>query len=83
MIFRARKVGAPLAESNGVTTNTITMIFAGLLALLLVGSISAFLLAVPAVSLISLVLVLVSMILMFALGLHAGGRRIRIRRPHY
>jgi hypothetical protein len=56
------------------------MIFAGLLALLVAGTTSAFLLAVPAISLISLFFVLLAMILMFALGLHAGGRRIRIRR---
>jgi len=65
-----------------VTTNLITIVFAALLALLLAGSVSAFLLAVPAVSLISLILILLSLILMFALGLYAGGRRIRVRRRH-
>jgi hypothetical protein len=65
-----------------VATNIITIVFSALLAVFLAGSISAFLLAVPAVSLISLVLVLLAMILMFALGLYAGGRRIRIRRRH-
>ncbi len=65
-----------------MTTNLITIVFAALLALLVAGSISAFLLAVPAVSFLSVVLVLLAMILMFALGLHAGGRRIRIRRRH-
>ena len=64
-----------------MATNLITTIFAALLAILLMGSIVAFLMAVPALSLISTFLVLVSLILMFALGLHAGGRRIRIRRP--
>ena len=54
--------------------------FAALLALLLAGSLSAFLFTVPALSGISVCLILIGMMLMFALGLHAGGRRIRIRR---
>jgi len=57
-------------------------VFAALLALLVAGSISAFLLAVPALSLMSVLLILVGLMLMFALGLHVGGRRIRIRRRH-
>ncbi len=65
-----------------VKSNLITTVFAVLLALLLAAALSAFLLAVPALSLLTLVLVLTGMILMFALGLHAGGRRIRIRRRH-
>jgi hypothetical protein len=62
--------------------DTITRIFAVLLAVLLTGSIVGFLMAVSAVSMVSLILILVSLILMFALGLHTGGRRIKIPRRH-
>jgi len=63
-----------------VTSNLITSVFAALLAVLLAGTISVFLLAGPAMSVISVVVILMGLVLMFALGLHAGGRRIRIRR---
>jgi hypothetical protein len=74
--------GTQVAVTSGVTSNLITIIFAALLALFLAGSIATFLLAVPALSLISVVLILLAFVLMFALGIHAGGRRIRIRRRH-
>ena len=51
-----------------------------LLALLLPVGIGAFLLYVPAISLASVVAVVMALILMFVLGVHAGGRRIRIGR---
>ncbi|MBZ5605037.1 MAG: hypothetical protein LAO79_22290 [Acidobacteriia bacterium] len=63
-----------------MTSNLITTVIAALLALLLVGTISAFLLAVPAMSVVSVFVILAGMLSMFALGMHAGGRRIRIRR---
>ena len=63
-----------------MTSNTITVVFAALLALFVVGTIAAFLLSVPAISILTLVVILAGMMMMFALGLHAGGRRIRIRR---
>jgi hypothetical protein len=63
-----------------MTGNLITTIFSVLLALLLAATVAAFLMAVPAWSLGSVVVILVSFVLIFALGLHAGGRRIRIHR---
>ena len=63
-----------------MTSNLITTVFAALLAVLLVGTMSAFFLAVRAISVLSLIVVLAGMMAMFALGLHAGGRRIRVRR---
>jgi hypothetical protein len=51
-----------------------------LLALLLPVSIGAFLLYVPAISLVSVVAVIMALILMFVLGVQAGGRRIRLGR---
>ncbi len=65
-----------------MTSNLITSVFAALLALLLVGTTAAFLLLAPAMSVLTVFVILAGMLLMFALGLHAGGRRIRIRRRH-
>lgn len=65
-----------------MASNLIMTVFSALFALLLSTALGAFLLAVPAMSLLSVILVLTVMILMFALGLYAGGRRIRIRRRH-
>jgi hypothetical protein len=61
-----------------MTGNLITSIFAVLLGLALLGTVGAFLMAVPVVSLVSVVSILLALMLMFALGMHAGGRRIRI-----
>jgi ABC-type transport system involved in Fe-S cluster assembly fused permease/ATPase subunit len=63
-----------------MATNLITMIFSILAAALLVGTVAAFLLQVPAVSLAGLTVVLLALLLMFTLGVYAGGRRIRIKR---
>jgi hypothetical protein len=63
-----------------MATNLITMIFSILAAVLLVGSVAAFLLEVPAETLAGVTVVLLSLLLMFTLGVYAGGRRIRIRR---
>lgn len=59
-------------------SNLIAMILSVLLALLLLCTMGAFLLLVPAVSLISVAAILLALIFMFALGCHAGGRRIRV-----
>ena len=63
-----------------MATNLITSIFSVLAAILLVGSVAAFLLEVPAETLASVAVVLLALLLMFTLGVYAGGRRIRIRR---
>jgi hypothetical protein len=63
-----------------MATNLITMIFSILAAFLLIGSVAAFLLEVPAVTLASLTVILLALLLMFTLGVYAGGRRIRVRR---
>ena len=64
-----------------MTSNLITTVFSILGAVLLAGTVSAFLLDVSAVTVLSVALILLKMLLMFALGVYAGGRRIRIRRP--
>jgi hypothetical protein len=51
-----------------------------LLAVLLLGSVGAFLLFVPALPLAAVVTVLVALGLMFTLGVQTGGRRMWIRR---
>ncbi len=61
-------------------TNLITMIFSILAAALLVGTVAAFLLEVPVVTLAGLTVILLALLLMFTLGVYAGGRRIRIKR---
>jgi len=63
-----------------MATNLITAIFSILAATLLLGTVAAFLLQVPAVTLASLTVILLALLLMFTLGVYAGGRRIRIRR---
>jgi hypothetical protein len=63
-----------------MTSNVITQVFAVLLGCLFLGTVGVFLMAVPLLSLVSVILLLLGMMLMFALGLHAGGRRIRILR---
>jgi hypothetical protein len=63
-----------------MTTNVITQIFAVLLGCLFVGTVAVFLVTVPALSLISVIFLLLGLMIMFALGVHAGGRRIRIPR---
>ena len=57
----------------------IARIFTVLLALLLAGSVGAFLLQVPAISFLSLTMILLTFLLMFTLGVYAGGRRIQIK----
>jgi hypothetical protein len=72
--------GTRVALTTGMTSNVITQVFAVLLGCLFLGTVGVFLMAVPLLSLVSVILLLVGMMLMFALGLHAGGRRIRIPR---
>ncbi len=62
-----------------MTTRTAILLFTLTFALLLV-SVGGFLLYVPMMTLISTITVLMALILTFALGLVAGGRRIRISR---
>ncbi len=59
--------------------NLITVICV-LLAALLVGTVAAFLLLVPVMSVAAVSTVLLASILMFGLGLNVGRRRIRIVR---
>jgi ABC-type transport system involved in Fe-S cluster assembly fused permease/ATPase subunit len=63
-----------------MATNFITVVFSILGALLLVGTVATFLLEVPAVSFAGVTVILLALLLMFTLGVYAGGRRIRIRR---
>jgi hypothetical protein len=63
-----------------MATNLITKVFSILASILLIGVVAAFLLEVPAESLASVTVVLLSLLLMFTLGVFAGGRRIRISR---
>ena len=56
----------------------VTLLTAFFLGVLILGSIGAFLLYVPAISWISVTIVLTGMVLMFLLGVQAGARRIRI-----
>jgi hypothetical protein len=50
------------------------------LGVLILGSLGAFLLYVPVLPLALVVTLLLSLVLMFILGVHAGRRRIRISR---
>jgi hypothetical protein len=50
------------------------------LGVLMLGSLGAFLLYVPVLPLIVVVAILLSSFVMFILGVHTGGRRIRISR---
>jgi hypothetical protein len=61
-------------------SNAITQVFAVILGCLLLASVGAFLFTVPLLSTVSVVLLLLGLMLMFALGLHAGGRRIKVLR---
>ena len=56
----------------------VTILAAFFLGALLLGSIGSFLLFVPAISWISVTVVLLGMVLMFLLGVQTGARRIRI-----
>lgn len=56
------------------------MIFSVLAAFLLLGTVAAFLLEVPAVTFVSITVVLLALLLMFTLGVYAGGRRICVKR---
>ena len=58
----------------------ITTIFAVLFGLLILGTVGSFLLFVPVLSILSVASILLALMFMFALGLHVGGRRIRISR---
>ena len=51
-----------------------------LAALVLLGAVTMFLLEVPTVTAMAVTLVLLALLLMFTLGVYAGGRRIRIKR---
>jgi len=57
----------------------VTRILAVLFALFLLGSVGFFLLEIPALSYLTVVTILLTFLLMFTLGVYAGGRRIRIR----
>jgi hypothetical protein len=61
-----------------MTSNLITIILSVLFGLLVLGTVGMFLLFVPALSLLSVVSILLALIFMFILGCHAGGRRIRV-----
>jgi len=50
------------------------------LGVLILGSLGAFLLYVPVLPLVLVVTLLLSLVLMFILGVHTGRRRIRISR---
>jgi len=63
-----------------MTGNLITTIFAVLFGLLILGTVGSFLLFVPVLSILSVASILLALMFMFALGLHVGGRRIRISR---
>jgi hypothetical protein len=63
-----------------MASNLITMIFSILAAVLLVGSVAAMLLEVSAVTMANVAVVLLALLLMFTLGVFAGGRRIRVKR---
>jgi hypothetical protein len=58
----------------------ITILFTFFLTALILGSIASFLLYVPAMSVLSVIVVLTGMILIFLLGVQTGARRIRISR---
>lgn len=58
----------------------VTILLGFFLGAALLGSIGAFLFYVPAMSWITGTVVLLGMVLMFLLGVHTGGRRIRILR---
>ena len=70
--------GISLAPELAMTTNIVTMVFAILLGLLVLGTLGSFLLVVPALPMLSVTAILLALIFMFALGCYAGGRRIRI-----
>lgn len=70
--------GIRFAISFSMTTNLITMIFSVLLGLVVLGTVTMFLLVVPALSMFSVISILLALIFMFALGCQAGGRRIRM-----
>jgi hypothetical protein len=63
-----------------MTSNIITTVFAVLFGALVLATLGSFLLFVPALSIISTVAILLALMFMFALGLYAGGRRIRVHR---
>lgn len=57
----------------------ITRIFSVLVALLLIGSVGVFLLNVQEITLLAVIMILLTFLLMFTLGVYAGGRRIRVK----
>jgi hypothetical protein len=63
-----------------MVSNLITMVFSILAAALLLGSVAALLLEVSAVTMANVTVVLLALLLMFTLGVFAGGRRIRVKR---
>jgi hypothetical protein len=58
----------------------ITTVLAVLLAVLLLGTVGSFLYVVSVFTLLSVSTVVLALMLMFGLGMMAGGRRIRITR---
>jgi hypothetical protein len=62
-----------------MTIRTAILVFT-LPCVLLLASVGAFLLYVPMLTLLSTVTVLMALVLTFAMGVVAGGRRIRISR---
>jgi hypothetical protein len=63
-----------------MTSNVITQVLAVLLGCLVLATVGVFLMTVPLLSAVSVILLLLGLMLMFALGVHAGGRRIRVMR---
>ena len=55
-------------------------VFTTLLGVLLIGTIAAFLLYVPSLTLMSVAAIVMGLLLTFGLGVQVGGRRIRIHR---
>jgi len=74
-ILRAFQLGTTLARANHV--ERYIAVFLGVLML---GSLGAFLLYVPVLPLAVVVILLLSLVLMFVLGVQTGRRRIRISR---
>jgi uncharacterized membrane protein YfcA len=58
----------------------LNFVVASSVAVLFLASLIAFFLYVPALSVITTLIILLALVLMFGLGAYAGGRRIRIKR---
>ena len=81
--FRRRKsaLRRPTMRGLRMRQEIIAKTLLGATGIMLVGAMAAFLLYVSLLTVTTVSLVLLALILMFALGVQAGGRRIRIKRP--